>query len=251
MPQGHLIPQQGHPMHRAHSFADYSHHGMDSYPMQQPYVHRHSVSNGPHQYSQIQEHQASIMHRTPSLPAAHASYYVPEHNNPGVATLNTNPGSIQTQYIPRQIERQEIVQSSPSSYSSVSQASPVSHDTSFYSNQPHTTYALHHSSPIEQQTMVQFQQQVPHHLSQQHVQPKLEYSSSQPPVEQYQATAPQEVQGGQWYDHVPYQAPQEVTRHVVPTVPQNYLLDFQDPWKTEVYDDPSLQMPSHRAETLQ
>lgn len=245
--QHQMMPQQSQPMHRAHSFADYSHHNIDGYPMQPSYVHRHSLSSGPHQYSHMPEH-APHMHRTPSLPAS-ASYYVPEQNNPGVATLNTNPPQIQTHYISRPLERQEIVQSSPSSYSSASRASPVSHDTSFYTNQPqNATYALHHqSSPMEQQPMIHYQQQVPHHLRQQQAQPKLEYPATQPPVEQYQPSTPQD---GQWYENVAYQAPVEVTSHVPRHENVQAYELFADPWKAEVYTDLSMQMPSARIETL-
>lgn len=257
-PQQLQVPQQlphGHQMHRAHSFADFGQHQIHAYPMQQNFgAHRHSLSGGAQQQynGPIQEHPQPIMQRAPSLPA-HASYYVPEHNNPGVATLNTNPPPIQTYQIPRQLERQEVVQSSPSSYSSVSRNSPVSQEP-FYTHHPAqaATYALHNSSPVEQQPMVQYQQQVPQHIVQQHhglPAPIIHHPQHHPqPVHtQYHPAPPQE---GQWYEHVVYQPPVEVISHHIPTYPQNQV--FNDPWaqKIEAYDDPSLQMPSARIENL-
>ncbi|CZR58061.1 related to zinc finger protein [Phialocephala subalpina] len=252
-PQAVHIPQHmphGHQMHRAHSFADFGHHQIENYPIQQNFGHRHSLSSGGahHFNGPIQEHgqHQQILHRAPSLPA-HASYYVPEQNNPGVATLNTNPAPIQTYQIPRQLERQEVLQSSPSSYSSASRASPVSQEA-FYTHHPAqaATYALQNSSPIEQQQpMIQYQQQMPQHLAQQHGVP-TPIQQAPHPQEQYQPPTPQE---GQWYDNVAYQAPVEVVSHIPAYTPTHI---FNDPWgpKLETFDDPSLQMPSARVENL-
>ncbi|KAH7397519.1 hypothetical protein BKA64DRAFT_38271 [Cadophora sp. MPI-SDFR-AT-0126] len=252
-PQAIHVPQQaiphGHHMHRAHSFADFGHHQVDGYPIPQTYGHRHSLSGGAQQHynGPIQEqphHQQQILHRAPSLPA-HASYYVPEQNNPGVATLNTNPAPIQTYQIPRQLERQEVLQSSPSSYSSASRASPVSQEP-FYTHHPAAqaaTYALQNSSPVEQQPMIQYQQPMPQHLTQQHGVPT---PISQPQNhDQYPQAQPQE---GQWYENPgAYQPPIEVVSHIA-TYPQVHV--FHDPWKVETFDDPSLQMPSARIENM-
>jgi len=247
---GHVVPH-GHHLHRAHSFADFGHHQLDGYPIQQAFGHRHSQSGGA-QYNtgSIPEHGLPnpMMHRAPSLPA-HSSYYVPEQNNPGVATLNTNPTPIQTYQIPRQMDRHEIIHSSPSSYSSASRASPVSQEP-FYTHHPAAqaaTYALQNSSPIEQQQqMIQYQQQLPQHLAQ-HSQPMPTPISQAPhPQEQYHPAGPQE---GQWYENVAYQAPVEVITHI-PAYPQTNV--FNDPWgqKIEAFDDPSIQMPSARIENL-
>jgi metal regulatory transcription factor 1 len=247
----HVMPN-GHHMHRAHSFADFGHHQIDGYSMQQGYGHRHSLSGGAQNYNgPIAEHGLPnpMMHRAPSLPA-HSSYYVPEQNNPGVATLNTNPTPIQTYQIPRQMDRQEILQSSPSSYSSASRASPVSQEP-FYTHHPAAqaaTFALHNSSPIEQQQpMIQYQQQLPQHLAQQQSQPMPTPISQAPHVqEQYHPAGPQE---GQWYENVAYQAPVGVISHIQ-AYPQSHV--FPDPWvqKIEAFDDPTLQMPSARIENL-
>jgi hypothetical protein len=238
----HMV--NGHTMHRAHSFADFGQHHLDGYSVHGPYGHRHSLSGSTHSYPQsIPEHgHPMLQNRAPSLPA-HSSYYVPEQGNPGVATLNTNPTSIQTYHIPRHQTSQEILQSSPSSYSSVSRASPVSQEP-YYTHQSAqaATYALHNSSPVEQQPMVQFQQQqISQHLSQQpmpHIQEQYQHPSSQ--------------SEGQWFDNVAYQQPVvEVISpvHNLQSYPQAI---FHDPWgpKIEHFDDPSLQMPSARIENL-
>lgn len=248
----HPVMPHGHHMHRAHSFADFGHHQMDGFQVQNTYGHRHSVSGGAHIYqTTIPEHgQANpMMHRAPSLPA-HSSYYVPEQNNPGVATLNTNPTPIQTYQLPRQqIERasHEALQSSPSSYSSASRASPISGEP-FYTHQPPqtATYALHNASPVEQQSMMQYQQQLPQHLPQQQSQP-MPPTVPQSSHEQYHNASQQD--GGQWYEHVAYQAPVEVISQISS---YNSGTVFHDPWgpKLEAYDDPSLQMPSARIENL-
>jgi hypothetical protein len=250
--QTHSVMPHGHHLHRAHSFNDFGHHQIDGYPMQHSYGHRQSLSGSTQNFNAaIPDHSQAnpMMHRAPSLPA-HASYYVPEQNNPGVATLNTNPPAIQTYQIPRQLERQDIIQSSPSSYSPPSRASPASQELGFYTHQTQNApYALPPtSSPIEQQPMMQYQQQLPHHLASQQAQPMPTPISQAPQVkyEPYQQAAPQE---GQWYDNVAYQAPVEVINHVQ-TYPQPHL--YADPWATklEAYDDPSLQMPSARIENL-
>jgi hypothetical protein len=237
-------------MHRAHSFADFGQGHLDGFSVQQNYGHRHSVSGGAHSFTQsIPEHghphPNSMMHRAPSLPA-HSSYYVPEQNNPGVATLNTNPPRIQTYHLPRHQNSQEMPQSSPSTYSSASRASPVSQEP-YYTHQPAqaATYALQNSSPIEQQP-IQYQQQLSLHLSQPQSMPTPVPHVTQA-QEQYH---PSTQQDGQWYDNVPYQPPVEVVCHIQ-AYPQQHI--FHDPWgvqKLEAYDDPSLQMPSARVENL-
>ncbi|KAH8670285.1 hypothetical protein BGZ60DRAFT_375553 [Tricladium varicosporioides] len=258
----HSVIQHGPHIHRAHSFADFGHHQIDGYPMQQNFTHRHSLSGGAQAFNpaiQEQPHPNPMMHRAPSLPA-HSSYYVPEQNNPGVATLNTNPPPIQTYQIPRQhMEGQshEILQSSPSSYSSASRASPVSQDP-YYTHHPaqSATYALHTSSPIEQQQpIIQYQQLPQQHLPQQQQQQQQQQQPQPMPTpvqqtahvpEQYHPTASQE---GQWYENVAYQPPVEVISQIQ-GFPQQHV--FHNPWvqKLEAYDDPSLQLPSARIENL-
>ncbi|ESZ89471.1 hypothetical protein SBOR_10144 [Sclerotinia borealis F-4128] len=192
-PQQHLtVPgvPHGHQMHRAHSFADFGQHQQnDGYPMLQGYNHRYSLSGGVQSYGPIPDQHHHIMQRQPSL--QHASYYVPEQNNPGVATLNTNPTPIQTYHIPRHsMERhpQEMLQNSPGSYYSQSRGSPVSQEL-YYTHTHHPvhvpTYGLHSQSPTDTQPMIHYHHhhlpqphsipspiaQVPHHLQQQYPQP--------------------------------------------------------------------------------
>ena len=248
-PQALVIPAQpmphAHQMHRAHSFADFGQQHLDSYPGQQNYAHRHSLSGGPTYQNTIPEHghPASMVHRAPSLPA-HASYYIPEQNNPGVATMNTNPAPIQTYHIPRHQHSQEMLRSSPSSYSSTSRASPVSQDP-YYTHQSaqNATYALHNTSHVEQQPIIQYQQ-LPQHLSQAQPTPVSQAAHVQ---EQYHQSAQQD---GQWYENVAYQPPVEVVNHISP-YQQSHV--FHDPWgvqKIDPFDDPSMQLPSARIENL-
>lgn len=235
---------QGHHMHRAHSFADFGQQ-VESFGMPQPpygHSHRHSVSGGPQNFpAQIQEHLNPMTQRPPSLPT-HSSFYVPELNNPGVATLNTNPPQIY--HVPRlQIEthQQKILQSSPSNYSSASSGSPIiAPRDRYYAHQP--AYSSETTSPADQhqQPIIQYQQ-LPQHLPPQ-----------QPPTpvqEQYQPPAP--VQDGQWYENVPYQSPVGVLPiHQIQAFPQPQIYSQWMQQKLDTFDDPSLQMPSARLETL-
>jgi metal regulatory transcription factor 1 len=248
-PQAVQLPHSAMPngpqMHRARSFADFGHQQYDGLPIQQSYVHRHSLSGNQNYSGPIpeQNHPNPMMNRAPSLPA-HSSYYVPEQNNPGVATLTP----IQTFQLPRQaMERPETVHSSPSSYSSASRASPVSQEP-YYTHHPAqaATYSLQSNSPVDHQPIIQYQQ-VPHHLTQQQSQPMpTPGHQAGHPQGQYHPVAPQH---GQWYDGVAYQPPVEVINHIQ-AYPQTQV--FHDPWvqKIEAFDDPSLQMPSARIENL-
>ena len=243
----HSVMPHGHQLHRAHSFADFGQQHINGYSTQQNYSHRHSVSSTFHPSIPEHGHPNSMMHRAPSLPA-HSSYYVPEHNNPGVATLHTNPPPIQTYQLPRHQPSQEMLQSSPSSYSSTSRASPVSQDP-YYTHHAvqSATYALHNASPVEQQSMVQYHQQLPQHMTQAQPMPNPPPQIVTHVQEQYHQPAPQ---NGQWYENVAYQSPVEVVAHISPY--QQTHVVFHDPWgvKLEAYDDPSLQLPSARIENL-
>lgn len=226
MPSRSALPMRNQ-IHRAHSFADFGQQQIDGYPLSQPYGHRHSLSGGPNAFNSPIPEQTAMISRAPSLPA-HSSYYVPEHNNPGVATLNTNAPTLQTYHLPRHQHSQEMLQSSPSSYSPISRASPIPGEPYYPQHPPQVaTYAIR-SSPTADQQPVQFQQ-----LTQQMAQ------------QQFPA-AP--TQDGQWYDNVAYQSPIEVV---------NQMQAFQaqissNPWiqKIDTFDDISLQMPSMRIENL-
>ena len=247
----------GHQLHRAHSFADFGQGHLDGFSAQQTYGQRHSVSGGAHHFSQsIPEHylphQTPMLHRAPSLPA-HPSYYTPEQNYPGVATLNTNP-HIQTYHLPRHRSSQEMLQSSPSTYSSASRASPVSQEA-YYTHQPAqaATYALQNIAPIEQQPGQYEQQQQQQQQLALHMSRPQSIQTLAPQVIQVQDQYhPTSQQDGHWYDQVPNQAPVQVITHVQ-AYPQQQIFQApwkNDPWKIETYDDPSLQMPSARVENL-
>ncbi|KAI9055204.1 hypothetical protein LZ554_000168 [Drepanopeziza brunnea f. sp. 'monogermtubi'] len=243
----------GQQMHRAHSFTNFGHpqHQVDAYSMPQQFMaDRHNLSGLAPPQQQYHGHlPEQAMPRAPSLPA-HSSYYVPEQNNPGVATLNTNPVPMQNYQLPRQVDRQEGLQASPSSYSSASRASPEQ----FFSHHPPpqgppgTTYT--HPSPplVEQQPMMHYQHQMtPQHLSQNHGLPPLPQGPE--PYHQPPHTPASEEQ---WYHNTAaYQPPIEVVGHPSGGYPQvSHIIAYQDPWKVESFDDPAMQMPSARIENL-
>jgi hypothetical protein len=244
----------GHILHRAASFADFGQH-MGNYGMhQQQYGHRQSLSSaeGAHEYHgmPLQHHQhqhqpqqppmhpheqAHMIQRTPSLPQH--TYYVTEQNNPGVATMNTNPHASTTsmpaqyhQMQPRQgVERLPLeipypsapvlntsIQSSPSSFSAASGRSPSTQD-GFYTHTPAAqaaTYALHTASPVEQQ-----QQHHHHHQQQQQQPPQLvAYQNQMTPQPQVMTQPPPPPQ--QQQQQVVHSPPQPQQDHVHP--PEQY-----------------------------
>lgn len=191
----HHVPMLDHHGHqlqqRAASFADFGQH-MNNYGLQQQYSHRHSLSSGgaaeyqgpphnqvslhshDHAQQQPQQHPSvQMLQRTASLP--HHSYFVPDQNNPGVATMNTNPHAAAQHSHYHQMPRQGVerlpleipyttaqgltssIQNSPSSFSAGSGRSPSAQD-GFYTHAPPppqaaASYALHTaSSPVEHQT---------------------------------------------------------------------------------------------------
>lgn len=264
-----------HALHRASSFADFGQHINGGY---QQYNHRHSVSQGAaHEYhgqvvhEQQQQHPgAQMLHRTASMPQH--SYYVTEHANPGVATMNTNPMPAAYQVPRQQVERLPLeipytaagitgsLQSSPSTFSPASGRSPSVHQEAFYTHQPpqSAAYAMHHTSPVEQQhpqhQMVQYAQQMP-----QQIQPPPQTVPSQAPPaqpihhvqEQYQPPPPQQQQQQEehWYSGVPYQAPVEVA--TIGSIPAYSTAGVYDPWSIKPeFDDPSMQLPSARLEAM-
>ncbi|KAM7193354.1 hypothetical protein V8F20_008404 [Naviculisporaceae sp. PSN 640] len=289
-----------HHLHRAASFADFGQH-MNGYPLHPQYnSHRHSLSSGgAHEYHGIPNSQSAVHHheqqqqqqpqqaqhpgvhmlqRTASLPQH--GYFVTEQNNPGVATMNTNPHQpAPVQYhhqIPRQgVERLPLeipyssapgltasIQSSPSSFSAASGRSPSTQD-GFYTHTQTAqaaTYALHSASPVEQQQpqMVSFQGQMAtqggavmqQSAPAQQQQIKQEYApQQQPAAEQYQP--PQHIQSAeeqQWYNGVAYQPPVEVA--TIGQLPA-YGSGVYDPWGPKIeFEDPSMQLPSARIENM-
>lgn len=264
-----------HTLHRAASFADFGQH-MNQYNMTQPpYGHRHTVSGGHHEYHGQPVHGqhpgVQMLHRTTGVPQ---TYYITEQNNPGIATMNTSAITQQYHQIPRQqVERLPLeipysapavtssIQSSPGSFSPASGRSPSTQE-GFYTHQATqaATYALHATSPVEQQqqtqqSMVSYPTPVPQQLNQQAVGSPQQAVASQtqpqePPApapatseQQYQQSTTQ-AEADQWYSNVPYQAPVEVaTIGQLPT----YGSGVYDPWGPKIeFEDPSMQLPSAR-----
>lgn len=251
-------------MHRAASYADFGHnmHHYNVQQQQQQLQHRHSLSGGAQEYHgppvPEQAHQAQMLHRTPSMPQ---HYYIVEHHNPGIATMNPHPVQapyqIPHQQIPRQhVEQRAVVeipyqapgtiQSSPSNFSAASGRSP-SMQEGFYAHQPtHTaTYALHSASqPEQQQQMAQYPDAVPQHMSQS--QQQIPAVQHQPPTpEPYREPEPQ-PEPEPWYQ---YQPPVEVT--TIGQLPPfgSGIYDLYGGPKLD-FEDPSMPLPSSRVENM-
>ncbi|KAK4246962.1 hypothetical protein C7999DRAFT_32646 [Corynascus novoguineensis] len=235
----------GHPgqqLQRAASFADFGQH-MNNYSLQQQYnAHRHSLSSsgGGAEYhgapslghtAQQQHPGVQILQRPGSIP--HHNYFVPDQNNPGVATMNTNqhPASQHPQYhpqVPRQgVERlpleipsypnapdlaSSIPNSSPDSYSAASGRSPSAQDAGFYTHVPPgqtAAYALHTTSPVAQQgaQMMAFQGQLPPNQAAAVAAAAqvMTHTASVQPVQQHQQQqghgAPQQQSPEQYHPH--------------------------------------------------
>ncbi|KAL1883039.1 hypothetical protein VTK73DRAFT_114 [Phialemonium thermophilum] len=267
-----LVGPHGHTLHRAASFADFGQH-MNSFGIQQPFSHRHSLSSsGSHEYTahphqlqqtihsdeQIQQTQQGVqmIQRAASLPQH--TYYVTEQNNPGVATMNTNPlPPSQAYQVSRHgIERLPLdipynsapglpgsLQSSPSTFSAASGRSPSTQE-GFYTHSPAqaATYALHNASPVEQHAsqLAAYQSQIAN-------QPQMIGQGPSPQHNQQATTQPQAEEQG-WYNGVPYQPPVEVS-----TMGQlGFGSTVYDPWgapKLE-FEDPSMPLPSARIDTM-
>ncbi|CAK7232936.1 hypothetical protein SBRCBS47491_008437 [Sporothrix bragantina] len=301
MPMHGIPPQHhhAHGLHRAASFADFGAHNV-SYGMPQHYAagaaappHRHTLSNeyglpvhdpsaaaaaaaaamsGVVVTSMPPHHPGMpILHRAASMPQH--PYYVTDHNNPGVATMNTNspmatsapfqqhPQHPQHHQIPRQsVERIAVdipysatpglaasIQSSPSSFSA-SGRSPSTQD-GFYTHQAPqaATYALHTASPIVEQhhaPMVHYATAAPQ-------QPQHQAPTSQPQPQQQQPQPQQQPGEEQWYNSVPYQSPVEVSVPQMAQLPP-YGSTVYDPWgeaKIE-FETAGIQMPSARIEQM-
>jgi hypothetical protein len=184
------------------------------------------------------------------------SYYVTEHTNPGVATMNTN--TMPTYQVPRQhVERPMIeipysaatmagsLQSSPATFSPASGRSPSVHQEGFYTHQPAqaATYALQGTSPVEShpQPMVQYVQ----HMHQQVQAPQPAPPQVHHVQEQYQPAPPQQEE---WYNGIPYQPPVEVA--TIGSLP-SYGSAVYDPWAIKAdFEDASMQLPSARLESM-
>lgn len=267
-PMDHAIPH-GQTIHRAQSFADFGQ-NMNQYGVQ-PYGHRHSLSTGPHDFHEQPVHEPQpnmhMLQRAASVPQH--PYYVTEQNNPGVATMNTNPMPPHYQVPRQQVERIAIeipytapgltgsLQSSPSTFSA-SARSPSSQEA-FYTHQPSigATFALQAASNMEQHgAMVQYPQQIqqPVQPPQQAMSQSVSQGPPQPPAmapdqEQYQRAQPPSQE--QWYSGVPYQSPVAIEVPAMVQMP-NYATAAFDHWgevKLE-FETNGMQMPSARIEQM-
>ena len=291
--QSHHSAMMGHPSHqlqRAASFADFGQH-MNNYSLQQQYNnHRHSLSSSgpeyhgapplsqpslhPHGHPQQQQQHPSvqILQRTGSMP--HHNYFVPDQNNPGVATMTTNQHPVQQYHpqVPRQaMERlpleipaytnadglaSSIPNSSPGSFSAASGRSPSAQDGGFYTHVApgqSAAYTLHHAaSPVTQQTpqMMTFPQAQAVAVAAPQPSPaeyqQQQQQAQQVPVPQQQ---PQQQSAQQWYETAQYQSPVEVT--TIGSLPPFGTVGMYDPWGTKLeYEDAGMQLPSARIESM-
>lgn len=284
-PQEVMPMQHGHVLHRAASFADFGQHmNYSMQPQEQPFAHRHSIASGnPHEYhaQAAPEHQPSqtnvhLLHRPASMPQH--SYYVTEHSNPGVATMNTN--AMPPQYpVQRQPDRpmleipytgpsmNQSVQHSPSNFSAASARTSSTHD-GFYAQQPtqSTAFSLNsagsdgpddqqHShqglSPQHQQPSVVHYQQQPTPSGPQPVQPTPQSHASAPQAhhaQQAYPSPPHQPQAEDYWHSVPYQTPVEVT--TIGSLPA-FGSGTYDIWGPKMeFEDPSMPLPSARIVTL-
>ena len=245
-----LMAAAGHPHHtlpRSQSFNDYNPH-MSPYghPAQHPVPqHRYSLSGGhpgaagypgaPAVETQPQ-HQHHMLQRAETMPSAHHPYYVTDHNNPGVATMNTATHHMQPQYHHAPMGRPAVerlpldipytapgltasLQSSPSTFSSAgSGRSPASQDGPFYAHHQPTqaaTYALAHAaSPVEAHTPASMMAAAGYPGAPQHQQ---QHPSPQAPQGPQDPTVHQQPQP--YYKTEPTQ--QQVHHHHQPTGPHH------------------------------
>ncbi|OTB14753.1 hypothetical protein K445DRAFT_61890 [Daldinia sp. EC12] len=230
------------------------------YGHQQHNMPRRDTHQYPGEVVQQPQHSAVPMLQRPVGVPPH-SYYVTEQNNPGIATMNTN--AMQHFQVPRQqparptvdipyttAEMMNVIRSSPHIFAAALPGpSPQGHD-GYYTHQPPntTTYAMN-PSPVMEQPMVQFPQQM--HQS---VSPMLSPMLS--PMQQVQSQGhypPPANQQEQWYNAMPYQQPVEVSTMGQPTIGQiqPFGIGAEYPWAIKSdYSDPSVQMPSDRINEL-
>lgn len=245
-----------------------------------------------HGQQQVMDHPphpgVQMLHRSASMPTG--PFYVTEQNNPGVATMNTNPMSGNFHQIPRQqVERPQLdippftaggmngsIQSSPSSFSAASGRSPSAGE-GFYTHQSsqQATYTLQNGSQVDpqQQIMVQHQQpigqgpptpqpqmQQQQMMSQQQAQMMVKSSASPPPAPiqqsaQYQP-APHPQDQEHWYSGSQYHSPIDISGAQLPLSGPYVGMGtgmYHDAWtaaKMGYEDTPMGQLPSTRLETM-
>ncbi|KAH8178299.1 zinc finger, c2H2 type domain-containing protein [Sarocladium implicatum] len=242
------------PLRRALSYNDnvQQHYAVSaSYPAR-------AVSHGRHDPSDMglvnHTNMVSMMQRTAG-PTPEA-YYVTEQHNPGVATMNTS-GFHRSFHHPRNVEQGTVnlsygaqpieeVRNSPGRYSLSSGRSPAPQgglyappvQTVSYSMP--ATPALEHPGP-----MVQYAQQMPQHMGRaQHALPVRAVQTGTPNGSYHQPSPP--IEAEPWYQ---YQPPIEVTTIGQLPVFGSGVFDMYGGPKIE-FEDPSMQMPSARVDTL-
>lgn len=216
---------------------------IDEYAAQ--YSHRHSMSaSDAHEYQENSvPDQHRGMHMLSRLQIPPNPYYVPEQNNPAVATMNTNPMQ-QYQSSPLQSDRAPqsmannlngSIQNMPNHYSPSATVRSASSQSGYFQQGQ--------SQVMDQQFMAQIRQQFQH----QSMHPMSQIATVQPvhgTQEQFQQP---DHHTSQWYDGIPYQAPMEVaTIGQIPT----YGSVLFDNWEYKAEDDPTMQMPSARIDSM-
>ncbi|KAH6613438.1 hypothetical protein F5144DRAFT_607340 [Chaetomium tenue] len=249
----------GHPgqLQRAPSYADFGPH-MTNYSLHQQYP-PHSLSptamanyhgvpamtqppplDGAHDLPPPQQHAG--MHMTQQTPRIPVGFFIPDHNNPGVATMNT-------------LE-------SPGAYTVVGGRTPPT-TQSFYAQIPRgqlqQQQQLHQQQQLQEQQLRQQQEQ---QLRQQQEQQLRQQQEQQLRHQQEQQLRhQQEQQQQQWHDSAQYQSPVAVPMPVpvsevasIGSMPVfGSVVGGFNPWdapKLEFENDPTMQMPSARIDTM-
>ncbi|KFY82887.1 hypothetical protein V500_10275 [Pseudogymnoascus sp. VKM F-4518 (FW-2643)] len=253
----HNVIQSHQVIQRSQSFAEFGHHNNQPYVTSEVYPSRHSLSESPQHYQhrslslQDQRHpQEIIQQRQPTIHQQHP-YFISEQNNPGVATMNTNPNlHIQT-YIARPMPDRQIpyatqplpasLDASPDPYSALSARTPPPPEL-YYAHQQQPLQKFEYPAQVHQPSPIEQQQQVPVVQYQQHQQQQQHAIPNPAPQQQFQT--PQE----QWYAQAPFQEPVEV----ISTINSYTSAGLYDPWqvKMEAFEDPTMQLPSARCENL-
>ncbi|KAH7320980.1 hypothetical protein B0I35DRAFT_407996 [Stachybotrys elegans] len=250
-----------HSMQRAASFPDF---GQGMHPHDMPHLqHRHSLSNI-HEFPEqtITSHPSSvpmIQHRMAPAPAMRHAMYITDHNNPGVATMNTAPMPLPVYHqIPRQpVERPHLeipysgpgintcIQSSPSAYGGTPVRSPIE---GFYTHDPVSVpYNLQDTSRQEQHpAMVEYHHQMPQAMDQSQISLPRSEGSATPTLEHFSQPSPQPEHEG-WYHH--FQAPVEVVSIGQLPAYGTGVYDIYNTVKLE-FEDPSMPLPSRRLESM-
>lgn len=241
----------------------YTENMQQQYSAQAPYTGRAPSHNqSPHHEASLamvdQSNLVPVMHRTAvQTPEA---FYVTDHHNPGVATMNTS--GIQRTYqpqrtvidhapmdVPYQTTPVEEIRNSPGPgrYALASGRSPAPQAALYAPPMHGVTYTVPSSQTLESQgPMMQYGPQVSQPLPRSHHQiPPRALQSVPSTTVPYHQPSPT-VESEPWYQ---YQAPVEVTTIGQLPVFGSGIFDMYGGPKIE-FDDPSMQMPSARVETL-